>query len=56
MNDINAACAGATVVSTKAQNSPTIEERFEKLSELREKNLISETEYENQRRKILDEI
>jgi hypothetical protein len=51
MNDINAACAAAGAMS-----SQTIEERLSKLSELKEKNLISEQEYEEKRLKILDEI
>ena len=56
MNDINAACAGATVVSQKSEKSLTVEERLAKLSELKEKSLISEEEYETRRQKILDEI
>lgn len=56
MNDINAACAGATVISEKAKPSPTVEGRLAKLSDLKEKNLISESEYNQRRQKILDEI
>ncbi len=56
MNDINAACAGAPSLSTKTEISQTLEERFAKLSELKEKNLINEQEYEIRREKILDEI
>ena len=56
MNDINAACAGAAVVSEKIKNSSILEERLAKLSELKKKNLISEEEYETRRQKILDEI
>lgn len=56
MNDINAACAGAIIVPAKAKISTTVEERLVKLSELKEKNLISEEEYETRRQKILDEI
>jgi hypothetical protein len=51
MNDINAACAAAGAAS-----SQTIEERLAKLLDLKEKNLISEQEYEEKRLKILDEI
>ena len=51
MNDINAACAGATVI-----HSQSIEERLSKLFELKDKNLISEQEYQQKRHKILDEI
>lgn len=57
MNDINTACAGATSVSMKeATNNQTILERLSKLSELKDKNLINEQEYETRRLKILDEI
>lgn len=57
MNDINAACAGATVSSAKEiANNATIEERLAKLSELKERNLINEEEYYTRRQKILDEI
>lgn len=57
MNDINAACAGATVVSGKETvNNPTVEERLAKLSKLKEKNLINKEEYKARRHKILDEI
>jgi hypothetical protein len=56
MNDINAACASATVVSSKTENSLSIEERLAKLSELQQKSLISEQEYNEKRQKILDEI
>ncbi len=40
----------------KTEISQTLEERFAKLSELKEKNLINEQEYEIRREKILDEI
>ncbi len=57
MNDINAACAGATVISAKeATNNSTVEKRLAKLLELKEKNIINQEEYETRRRKILDEI
>lgn len=57
MNDINAACASAAITSSKNSASDlTVEERLAKLSELKEKNLISETEHNERRQKILDEI
>ncbi len=51
MNDIN-----AVKVSSRGVNIQTAEERLAKLSELKDKNLISEEEYEKRRQKILDEI
>jgi hypothetical protein len=56
MNDINAACAAAPSLSTKTEISQTLEQRLAKLSELKEKNLLGEQEYNERRRKILDEI
>lgn len=61
MNDINAACAAATAVNTQLtrniQNQKsTIESRLAKLDELRSKNLISQNEYDEKRKAILDEI
>ena len=58
MNDINAACAGATFVyqTSRAAATSSIEERLAKLSELRAKGLIDEQEYNSRRQKILDEV
>ena len=57
MNDINAACAGVNKTFNQSTvTSQSIEERIAKLSELKEKNLISEQEYNERRQKILDEI
>lgn len=58
MNDINAACAGAAVVSERKSTSPkkTIEERLERLAELKVQGLIDEEEFATRRQKILDEI
>ncbi len=61
MNDINAACAGATVVSnpkstTAAPSRQTIEERLARLLELKDKGLIDVVEYNARRQKILDEV
>jgi type II secretory pathway pseudopilin PulG len=56
MNDINAASAASPSLSTKREISQTLEERLAKLSELKEKNLLSEQEYNERRQKILDEI
>ncbi len=61
MNDINAACAGATTVSspprtTTAPPRQTIEERLAKLAELKAKGLIDDAEYNARRQKIIDEV
>ena len=62
MNDINAACAGATTVSSppRATAAPpprqTIEERLARLSELKAKGLIDDAEYNARRQKIIDEV
>lgn len=61
MNDINAACAGATVqvnpqIKTHSQSVESIEDRLAKLSSLRYKGVIDENEYSERKRKILDEI
>ncbi len=59
MNDINAACAATSVVTTVKAQGPkpeTIEARLSKLSDLRSKGLLDEQEYESRRQKILDEI
>lgn len=59
MNDINAACAGATFVShnnARASATPSIEERLARLAELRSKDLIDEQEYSARRQKIIDEV
>ncbi len=58
MNDINAACAGATVVAQadRSPSKPPIEERLARLSDLKFKGLIDEQEYNSRRQKILDEV
>ena len=58
MNDINAACAAATSVQSniKTEAKQTIEQRLAKLSELKEKKLINDQEFETRRQKVLDEI
>lgn len=57
MNDINAACAGAVNnAPIETVNNQFPELRLAKLSELKDKNLISQEEYETRRQKILDEI
>lgn len=58
MNDINAACAAAysqVPMQTKPYVEP-IEERLNKLNKLKDSNLIDDQEYQERRRKILDEI
>jgi hypothetical protein len=59
MNDINAACAGAT----GAANSPrgvnsrqSIEERLAKLADLKSQGLIDDEEYRTRKKEILDEV
>ena len=58
MNDINAACAGATTTASSRQESvnSSIEERLTKLTDLKHKGLISEQEYSSRRARILDEV
>jgi hypothetical protein len=59
MNDINAACASTSVVTSfkpQEHKKESIEGRLSKLSDLRSKGLIDEQEYESKRQKILDEI
>jgi hypothetical protein len=59
MNDINAACAGATHGSQNhAQTSAaaSIEERLSRLTDLRSKDLIDEEEYRLRRQQILDQL
>ncbi|MGV8900311.1 MAG: hypothetical protein ACOH2B_13855 [Burkholderiaceae bacterium] len=61
MNDINAACAAASVNTVLAQSASltptkTIEERLRTLSELKEKGLIESAEHEKRRIEILADI
>lgn len=58
MKDINAACANIRVdlSSPPTETSKSVQERFIRLSELREKDLVSESEYLHKRQEILDEI
>ncbi len=58
-NDINAACAGATVVhqsQPRVANTPSVEVRLEKLSELKDGGLITDDEYSKRRQQIIDSI
>lgn len=59
MNDINAACAGAT----RAANSPregnsnqSIEERLAKLADLKSQGLIDDEDYRTRKKEILDDV
>ncbi len=56
--DVDAACANIGVGSNfpRTENSKSVKERLLKLSELREKDLISESEYQQKRTEILEEI
>jgi hypothetical protein len=57
MNDINAACAGATFLSrSTSELELSIEERLAKLAELRSKGVIGEQEYISARQKIIAEV
>ena len=56
MNDINAACAGASRASTAAVIDQTIEARLRRLAELRNQGVIDSSEYADKRQRILDEI
>jgi uncharacterized membrane protein YccC len=60
MNDINAACAGASEraldVQVAAPPVNDIEARLQKLLSLKERNLIDEDEYSSRRKEILESI
>jgi hypothetical protein len=58
MNDINAACAGATNIfeNKLAKPDQTIELRLAKLAGLKAKGLIDDDEYAARRERILDEV
>jgi hypothetical protein len=55
MNDINAACAAASVQRPlpSAQPSASIEDRLTRLHDLKTRGLITEAEYDTRRREIL---
>jgi hypothetical protein len=52
MNDINTVCAG----SGKNNGSPSLDSRLEKLADLKQKGFVTGAEYEERRRKLLEEI
>jgi hypothetical protein len=57
LNDINAACAAASVSQHVAAIPPqSVEERLRVLVQLRDGAMIDETEYDKQRRQILESI
>jgi uncharacterized membrane protein len=58
MNDINAACAGASSVQTGPLNSnaPPVEERLSRLADLKAKGLIDDEEYRVRRQQIINEV
>ncbi|HKO60027.1 MAG TPA: SHOCT domain-containing protein [Pyrinomonadaceae bacterium] len=56
MNDISAACAGASRSGPGAPEPLSIEARLTRLVELRNQGVIDETEYAEKRQRILDEI
>ena len=55
MNDINAACAAASSINPLS-TSQSIEDRLNNLSNLLEKGVISQLEYDSRRKEILDNI
>jgi hypothetical protein len=57
MNDINAACAAASVVAPAPENSkPSVETRLRTLADLKNKGLIDSAEYTKRRSDILGSI
>lgn len=59
MNDINAACGGKVGIATPsapAQAQSPVEDRLERLAQLREKGLIDDEEYRERRGRILEEL
>ena len=58
MNDINAACAGASSIERVSQATfiGAIEERLSKLSSLRSNALIDDTDFARRKKEILDSI
>lgn len=60
MNDINAACGAKVGIAgqtpTAAPAPPTTEDRLKKLALLNEQGLVDDQEYNERRRKILDEL
>lgn len=60
MNDINAACGGASARTLDVHVAATplndIEARLQKLLSLKERNLIDDDEYSNRRKEILESI
>lgn len=58
LNDINAACAGAAPAVTRSaiKERDSVEARLARLSELKDKGLITDAELSGRRQKILDEI
>jgi hypothetical protein len=55
-NDIQAACAAASTLSTPATVALTVEQRLERLESLRQRALISDQEYDAKRKDILAEL
>lgn len=59
MNDINAACAGASFVPNNrepAREGSSIQERLARLAELHSQGIINDQEYNLTRQKIIDEV
>jgi cytochrome c peroxidase len=55
-NDINAACAGASAQAVGTTAPQSEEARLSKLASLRSKGLVTDEEYQAQRRKILNDV
>lgn len=60
MNDLEAATAGAVVVTSSPQAklpaAPSVEDRLRSLADLQNRGLITEAEYDDRRRRILDDL
>jgi hypothetical protein len=57
-NDIDAACAGAVIMAQSGQHmaAHSVQERLASLDELRQSGMITDSEYIERRKRILDSI
>jgi hypothetical protein len=59
MNDINAACGGATTLASSSQQpnaSPSLSDRLSRLQQLKDQSLISDAEFQLKRQQLMSEI